>query len=265
MPEAKMVALVSGSSRGIGAAAARELAARGYHVIVNYLSNSAAAKEVVKAIETDGGSAQDIQADVCDEEQVIRLVEQVKAEHGRIDVLVCNANTVHPPFEQLDTLTWDTFAAKVTGELTAAFFLTQQALKIMRTRRAGRIVYVSSIDADSAAGSVAQSTAKAALNTFSRHVAGHAGLFGITVNTVAPGSVRTEASARVNTPELQQYLAERSLFGRQMEPSDLGHAIAQIADLKFAAATGQVITIDAGMDVVGQQISPVGQRSPEED
>ncbi|WP_330230307.1 SDR family NAD(P)-dependent oxidoreductase [Nocardia sp. NBC_00508] len=131
MNEPRMVAIVSGASRGIGAGAARALAGRGYHLIVNYLRNDAAAKEVVRQIEAAGGSAEVAQASVCDGDRVAVLVEQVHRDHGRVDVLVCNANTVHPPFEQLDTLTWDAFASKLAG----AFFLTKEVLAIMREQR----------------------------------------------------------------------------------------------------------------------------------
>lgn len=265
MSEVRPVALVSGSSRGIGAATARVLGERGYHVIVNYLSNAEAAKSVVTSIVSSGGSAQAIQADVRDGDQVGKLIEQVRREHGRVDVLVCNANTAHPSFEPFDEVSWDSFAVKINTELSGVFHLTQRVLPIMRERRAGRIVYVSSISGDSSAGLVAHSTAKSSLNRFSRHVAAYAGQFGISVNTVAPGSVETDASATVNSAEIIQYLAERSVFGRQMVPKDVATVIASIVDVTFAAVTGQLITVDAGMDVLAQQRSLVGNRKPLDD
>ncbi|GAB2735639.1 SDR family oxidoreductase [Amycolatopsis magusensis] len=257
----RKVALVSGAGRGIGAATARILGERGHHVVVNYLRDEASAKDVVTAIEAAGGSAEPFQADVCDGSAVAGMVAHIRDTRDRLDVLVCNANTAHPPFAQLDELTWETFSGKVNSELAGVFFLTQRALELMRPRRSGRIVYVSSIDADAAAGSVAQSAAKAALNTFSRHVAGHAGRSGISVNTIAPGAVRTDASATVNTPELRQYLKERSVLDRMLEPEDVGRVIAAFADGSLIAATGQVLTVDGGMDVLAQQISLVGERT----
>ncbi len=254
------VAVVSGAGRGIGAATARLLAAGGHHVVVNYLRDSAAAKGVVAAIEADDGSAEEARADVRDAEQVAELVDRVRRTRGRVDVLVCNANTAHPPFAQLDELSWDVFADKVNSELSGVFHLTKAVLPLMRARRAGSIVYVSSIDADACAGSVAQSTAKAALNQFGRHVAAQAGHDGIAVNVVAPGSVRTDASATVNTPQILRFLAERSVFGRQMEPEEMARVIVAVASAGFAAVTGQVITADAGMHVLDQQISLVGTR-----
>ncbi|WP_394824957.1 SDR family oxidoreductase [Pendulispora albinea] len=258
------VALVSGSSRGIGAATARAFGERGYHVIVNYLQNEAAALEVVSSITSAGGSAQAIQADVRDEEHVGRLVDQIAGEHRRIDVLVCNANTARPTFEPFEDVTWGAFLAKLDNELAGVFHLTQRVLSVMRAhpQHRGRIVYVSSISGDSSAGLVAHATAKSSLNRFSRHVAAFAGQFGISVNTVAPGSVETDASATVNSAEIIAYLAERSVFGRQMVPNDVAQVIASVADPSFAAVTGQIITVDAGMDVLAQQLSFVGKRKP---
>jgi 3-oxoacyl-[acyl-carrier protein] reductase len=260
MSQPQPVALISGASRGIGAATAREMGRRGYHVIVNYRRSADAAAIVVKAIESGGGTAQAIQADVCDPEQVAELVDRVRDEHGHIDVLVCNANTVDPPFEPLASLSWEAFAGKVTGELSGAFFLTQRVLAIMRDQRAGRIIYISSTAADAIGSVIAHSTAKAALNTFSRHVAGDAARYGITVNTVALGAVNTDATANVFTDGLRQYLRDRSVFGRLLQPEDAARAIALVADNGFGAATGQLIRIDGGFDVLGQQLDAMGQQ-----
>lgn len=254
------VALVSGASRGIGAGTAKELARRGFHVVVNYHRNADAAKDVVEAIEAEGGAARAVQADVCDAEAVAALFAEVRAEHGRLDVLVCNANTVHPPFEQFDTLTWESFSGKVNGELAGVFHLTKQALVDMSAQRSGRIVYVSSIDADMVGGSPAQAVAKAALNNLGRQVAGFAGLYGITVNVVAPGAVSTDASAGVLTGDLREFVADRSVLRRVLEADDVGRLIASVASDAFGAATGQLIRADGGLDVLSQVVSTVGRR-----
>ncbi|SDX96920.1 3-oxoacyl-[acyl-carrier protein] reductase [Amycolatopsis xylanica] len=245
------LAIVSGAGRGIGAATARELGHRGYHVLVNYHRDAAAAALVVKDITAAGGSAEALQADVRDPAQVAELVSRAG---GRVDVLVCNANTANPPFAPLAALPWEDFAAKVDGELSGVYFLTQQVLELMRPRGAGRIVYVSSTAADKVGSVIAHSTAKAALNTFSRHVAADAARSGITVNTVAPGPVHTDATAAVLPGAATDYLRERSVAGRLLEPSDIGRAIALLADDGFGAATGQVIRLDGGLDVLEQQL-----------
>jgi 3-oxoacyl-[acyl-carrier protein] reductase len=249
------VALISGAGRGIGAGTAQVLGRRGYRVIVNYRRDAEAAASVVKRIEAEGGTAQARQADVLDEAQVARLVDEVAADHGRIDVLVCNANTAHPTFEPLSALPWESFQNKLVSEVAGAFFLTQRVVAVMREQRAGRIVYVSSTAADTSAGSIAHATAKAALNTFARHVAADAARFGIAVTTVAPGFVLTEASARAMTPGLRAHLEERSLLRRLLEPEDVGRVIAQVVDGSFAATTGGLVTVDGGMDVLTQRLA----------
>ncbi len=251
------IALISGASRGIGAATAKELGQRGYHVIVNYLNSADAAADVVAGIEADGGTAQAIQADVCDEAAVTRMVEQVHREHGRIDVLVVNANTAQPPFEPLEYLKWEAFAAKVNGELSGAFFLTQRVLSVMREQRSGRIVYISSTAADVVGGVMAHSTAKAALNTFSRHVAADAARYGVAVNTLAIGMVVTDATAQVFPDALKKHLAGRSVLGRMLEPADIARTVALVVDNGFGTAAGQVFRVDGGFEVLEQQLDGV--------
>ncbi|MCX4965718.1 SDR family oxidoreductase [Streptomyces sp. NBC_00654] len=254
MSEPRRVALISGASRGIGAATAREMGRRGYHVVVNYRENTAAAEGVVDDIERAGGSAEARQADVRDGEQVGEMVRKVYADHDRIDVLICNANTVNPQFEPLLSLSWDTFIGKVGGELAGAFFLTRNVVPEMQRRGAGRIVYISSTAADWVGSVAAHSTAKAALNTFSRHVAAAAAEHGVTVNTVAFATVATEASAGVLDDELRRYTEERSVLGRMLTPEDAARTVVAVAEESFGAAVGQVIRVDAGYDVLEHQL-----------
>ncbi|MFC6930296.1 SDR family NAD(P)-dependent oxidoreductase [Actinomadura yumaensis] len=189
-------ALITGASRGIGAATAARLGGCGFHVIVNYRSDESAARAVVQEIEKVGGTAEAIQADVREPAEVARLV----AAATRIDLLVCNAN-IAPTFAPLSMMSWADFAGKVTGELAAVFHVTQRVLELMREQRSGQIVYVSSVVADmTMPNAISHATAKAALNTFARQVAAEAGHYGVTANTIAPGMVRTEASSAARTP-----------------------------------------------------------------
>ncbi|WP_131765098.1 SDR family NAD(P)-dependent oxidoreductase [Candidatus Protofrankia californiensis] len=251
MSGSREVALVTGAGRGIGAATARELGRRGYHVVVNFRSNVDAARAVALDVEAAGATAQCVQADVCDPDQVERMVDAVLADQGRIDVLVCNANTVAPPFAPLASLAWKDFINKVSGELAGAFFVTQQVLAAMRGHGGGRIVYVSSTAADYVGSNrLSHSTAKSALNTFSRHVAAEAASYGITVNTIAPGSVRTEASAPIFTPEREKHLETHSVLQRVLEPEDIAAVIGQTVDAGMRSVTGALIRIDAGFGVL---------------
>ncbi|MGW1604573.1 SDR family NAD(P)-dependent oxidoreductase [Streptomyces eurythermus] len=244
----KPTALVTGGSRGIGAATSRELAARGYRVAVNYFSNREAADQVVKQIETAGGEAFAVQADVHDPRQAAELLEHSTVD-GRLDVLVCNAGARFTP-TPLPNLSWEDFQAKVTNELASVYTLTQQALAVMGAQGGGRIVYVSSAVADGppTVGMAAHGTAKAALNTFARFVAYEAGPLGVNVNVVAPGFVRTEASAG-QPAEFQQRLAEHTPLGRVAEPEDVARAIAMLAGEDAGFVTGAVVTVDGGHGV----------------
>ncbi|MER7692471.1 SDR family oxidoreductase [Streptomyces sp. NPDC097610] len=244
----KPTALVTGGSRGIGAATSRELAARGYRVAVNYFSNREAADEVVKLIEADGGEAIAVQADVYDPGQAAELLER-SAIDGRLDVLVCNAGARFTP-TPVQTLAWDDFKTKVTDELASVYTLTQQALSIMGAQGQGRIVYVSSTVADGppAPGMAAHGTAKAALNTFARFVAYEAGPLGVNVNVVAPGYVRTESSASM-PQEFRRRLAANTPLGRVAEPEDVAWAIAMLVGEDAGFITGSVLTVDGGHGV----------------
>jgi 3-oxoacyl-[acyl-carrier protein] reductase len=239
-------ALITGAGRGIGAATAVELGRRGLHVIVNYHRDAETAGKVVQAVQDAGGSARPFQADVRTPEGVADMV----AACGPVDALVCNAN-IMPPFAPFEAMPWETFIGKVDGELAAAFHTTRAVLPGMRERRSGRIVYVSSLSAEVVRpGAIAHATAKAALNTFARHIAAEAGPHGITVNVVAPAAVRTEGSAGVRTPELESFLARRSVLGRVVDPEDVASVIASLLDGGFQAVTGTTIPVDAGFRVL---------------
>jgi 3-oxoacyl-[acyl-carrier protein] reductase len=240
-------ALVTGAGRGIGAATARELGRRGFHVVVNYRTDAGAAKQVVADIERAGGSAVAARADVRDPAQVDALVSG----RGGVDVLICNAN-VPPPFVPLAELSWDQLRDKVDGELAAAFHPTRRVLPAMRERGAGRIVYVSSLSAElTRPGSAAHAAAKAALEAFARHVAAEAGPHGIAVNVVAPGAVRTDGSADQATAGRVAALAARSVLHRMVEPDDVAAVIGALAGGELAAVSGVRIPVDAGFRVIG--------------
>jgi 3-oxoacyl-[acyl-carrier protein] reductase len=250
MAASRRVALVTGASRGIGAATARALGRDGYHVIINHRASPEAARAVAAGIEEAGGSAQVAQADICARDQVTRMVEGILAGHGRIDVLVCNAN-IQPPFAAVETMPWEDFIGKISDELAAAFHVTQCVLAAMRERRSGRIVYLSSIVADLARhGAVAHAAAKAALNAFSRHVAAEAGPHGIVVNAVAPGAVRTQAIDGVLPAGRRQFIAEHSVLGRMLEPDDIADLVAAIASPGYRGVTGELIRADAGLGIL---------------
>ncbi|WP_372666377.1 SDR family oxidoreductase [Amycolatopsis kentuckyensis] len=239
--------LVTGASRGLGAAIARGLGTRGHHVLVNYRTDAAGAAGVVREIEAAGGTASSAQADVTDPAAVDALVAGI----GRIDVLVVNANTAPPPFASLAEMSWAAFAAKVTGELAGAFHITRRVLEPMRAQGHGRIVYIGSTAADYVgAGRLAHGTAKSALATFARHVAAECAHDGVSVLVVAPGAVRTPATAEVLDSDRGAVLARESVLGRVLEPDDVAAAVALAADPALHAATGTTLRVDGGWGVL---------------
>ncbi|MEV6350901.1 SDR family oxidoreductase [Actinoplanes sp. NPDC051851] len=249
--EEKPVAVVTGAGRGIGAATARLLGGQGRHVIVNYRSDAASAAAVVSAIEAAGGTATAARADVCDPAQVDALIGGVLAAHGRIDALVCNANVLQPVRAGLADTTWPDLIDKVTAELAGAFFITQRVLTAMRAAGTGRIVYLSSMSAGwTGKQQIGHAVSKAAVNSFAQQVAAEAGRYGVTVNTVAPGAVRTEASAAFMPAGLDDYLAKHAVLGRMVEPDDVAAVIAMLLDERTAALTGALIPVDGGFDVL---------------
>ncbi|WP_067821519.1 SDR family oxidoreductase [Actinomadura kijaniata] len=245
MDNTQRVALVTGGGRGIGAATAVELGRRGFHVIVNYRGDAAAARETARAVEAAGGTARPFQADVRDAAGVADMA----AACGPVDALVCNAN-ITPPFAPFEDIPWDAFMDKVGGELAAAFHVTRALLPGMRERRGGAIVYVSSLSAElTRPGAIAHATAKAALDTFARYVAAEAGPHGVAVNVVSPGAVRTDVPAAART-QTEAELSARSILGRMVEPADVAPVIAALLDGGFPAVTGARIPVDAGFRVL---------------
>ncbi|WP_305785610.1 SDR family NAD(P)-dependent oxidoreductase [Symbioplanes lichenis] len=251
MADNQRVALVTGAGRGIGAATARVLGRRGYHVVVNYRRDAESARAVVAAVEAAGGTAGTACADVCDPDQVRALVDDILERHGRIDALVANANVRQPTRATLAETTWEDLIGKVGAELGGAFFVTQEVLAAMREQGSGRIVYVSSMSAEwTGKQQISHAVSKAALNSFAQQVAAEAGEFGVTVNTVAPGAVRTEASDRFMLPGMARHLAGHSALGRMVEPDDVAAVIDLLLDERTAALTGAWLPVDAGYHVM---------------
>ncbi|EMD29291.1 SDR family oxidoreductase [Amycolatopsis azurea] len=243
--------IVTGAARGLGAAIARHLGARGHHVIVNYRTDSDGAAGVVEDIEAAGGAASSARADVTDPAAVEALIAGVLARHGRIDTVVVNANTAPPPFAPLISLSWNDFAAKMTGELAGAFHITKRVLEPMRAQGDGRLVYIGSTAADYVGeGRLAHGTAKSALATFARHVAAESGRDGVCALVVAPGAVRTPATAGLLDGDRGEVLARESVLGRILEPEDVAAAVALAADPALRPATGTVLRVDGGWSVL---------------
>lgn len=263
MTSENKVALVTGGGRGIGAATAKLLAARGARVAVNYLSNVQAAESVVAEIQAAGGVARAIQADVRDAQQVARLVAEVIETYGRLDILVSNAamRSRFAPFEQM---AWEDFSQRVNDELQAAFRVTQAVLPVMTRQQYGRLVYVGSEHANGPAlpGSIAHGTAKAALVTFVKYLAYELGPAGITANVVSPGGVTTEASATFLPASFAQQMAAAIPLGRVARPEDIASVIAFFASDDSGFLTGTCVPVTGGAEIARGGFTPAMQKWP---
>jgi len=239
------IALVTGASRGIGAATAKLLAANGAAVAVNFRENEGAARAVVEGILGAGGKAMAVRADVRDAAQVQAMVEAVGRKLGPIDVLVSNASIGFPvkPFTEFR---WEEFAAKLDGELQATFHPCQAVLPGMIARRSGCIVAISSgLARRSGPGFSAHSTAKSGLDGLMRSLALELGPHGIRVNVVAPGLTDTDATAHL--PEQARQMTVRTTpMGRIGEPDDVAGAVLMLASDHARFVTGAWISVSGG-------------------
>lgn len=242
------VALVTGASRGIGAAVARALAARGAAVAVNYFGSEAAAQSVVADIRAAGGKALAVKADARDKAQVEAMAAEVKAQLGPIGILVLNASIGFPMKGFLD-YPWDAFEAKVLGEMGAAFHGCRTVVPQMLERQkagagGGAIVAITSgLARDPGWGFCAHSAAKAALEGLVRALAFELGPMGIRVNAVAPGLTLTDATA--NLPEKhKQAAAEHTPLRRNGQAEDVAEAVAGLLQAGFV--TGATLPVNGG-------------------
>jgi len=242
------VALITGGTRGIGAATARLLASRGMRVVVNYRSSSAEADDVVAAITTDGGHAMAVRADVRDEPAVLAMVEQVRSAMGEVEVLVHNA-LIPYAVKSFDEISWEELGGKVDQEMHAAFLLTKAVVPGMTKIGHGRIVYIGTVlSRRPRAGMIALGTAKAALTQFARYVALELGSRGITVNVVAPGPVgETTIANAVLDQETQQRQAAQTALGRIATPDDVARAVAFYAGDDSGFITGTTAPVNGGL------------------
>jgi 3-oxoacyl-[acyl-carrier protein] reductase len=239
------VALVTGSSRGLGAVIARRLAGDGLAVAVNGRRGDGLAREVAGSICDDGGVAEAFGADVTDEAQVAELVSAITSRFGPVDVLVLNA-TGPQPEAPVTEVTWAGHLAQLNFFVKSPVLLGRAVLPGMAARRYGRIVH---IDSETAGlpppGSSAYATAKSAQIGLARSWARELAPSGITVNTVAPGFVPVERHADVPDNIRNAYLASVPA-GRMGTPADIAHAVSFLASEGAGFITGQRVIVDGG-------------------
>jgi 3-oxoacyl-[acyl-carrier protein] reductase len=241
----RRVALVSGSSRGLGRSIAERLAADGFAVAVNALQNDVGAGEVAGAIRGAGGAAEAFGADVTDPEDVAQLVDAVERSLGAVDVLVVNA-TGPQPSAALADVGWPEHLAELDFFVRSPVLLGRAVLPRMKERRWGRIVHVDSEVVDfPPPGRSAYATAKSAQVGLARSWANELAPFGITVNSVAPGFVPVERHEDVPDDAKEAYRATVPV-GRMGVPADVAHAVSFFASEEAGFVTGQRLVVDGG-------------------
>ena len=238
------VALVTGGSRGIGAAIAKRLAADGASVVITYAKDASAASAVVKAIERDGGKAIAIQADATNAGAVEAAVEKPVATFGRLDVLVNNAGTAIP--KTFEETTLEEMDRVIDINVRGVFVTTQAALKHMND--GGRIIMIGSAVGErvQVPGLVPYSATKGAVKIFSQGLSREVGSRGITVNNVQRGPIDTDLNPAAGEWAVPQKAATSlDRYGRVDEVAAL---VAFVAGPESSYITGANLTVDGGMN-----------------
>ncbi len=238
------VAIITGSSRGIGKAAALAFAEQGGKIVVNYARSSDAADAVVAQIEDMGGKAISLQADVSKADEVDALIKGTMDKFGRIDVLVNNAGITRDTL--LLRMKPEDWQAVIDLNLTGVFLCTRAVSKIMLKQRSGRIINISSVAGLMGnPGQANYSAAKAGVIGFTKTIAKELAPRGVTANVVAPGFIATDMTEDLkNTEEILKFIP----LGRYGQPEEVAGLIRFLAaDPAAAYITGQVMNVDGGM------------------
>ncbi|MGV0070691.1 SDR family NAD(P)-dependent oxidoreductase [Mycobacterium colombiense] len=241
------VAVITGASRGIGAATALTLAEQGFRVVVNYRSSSAEADEVVGAATAAGGEAVAIRADVTEPDQVAGMVGEIDARWGGVEVLVHNALIPYDVTSFAD-LSWEQLGGKLDRELHAAFLATKAVVPDMVSRRYGRLIYLTTIlSRRPRQGMITVGTAKAAMDQFVRYVALELAPHQITANLVSPATVADPtASALLTADEIRQ-LGAANPMGRLVSPEEVAKTVAFLAGEDSGFITGHCLEVNGGL------------------
>jgi 3-oxoacyl-[acyl-carrier protein] reductase len=238
------VALVTGASRGIGRAITECLSRDGVAVAVNFASNAGEARKVVAQIESSGGKALALQADVGRVPEIVRLFDETIAHFGKLDILVNNAGIM--PVNPVSAVTEAEFDRIFAVNVKGTFFACQQAAT--RLSEGGRIINLSSSTTARVMPNYGAYVAtKGAVEQLTRSLAKELGPRRITVNVISPGPTETELFKNGKTPEQIQHFAQASAFGRLGQPMEIAEVVAFLASDAANWVTGQNIRVNGGI------------------
>ncbi|MFM9280801.1 SDR family NAD(P)-dependent oxidoreductase [Paenibacillus jiagnxiensis] len=247
-PLENKVAIVTGASRGIGAATAILLAQAGANVVINYHSSEKAASTVLRQVESYGQKGKTIQADIRNPEDIKLLVEQTVSEFGKVDIVVNNAN-IDFAFKSFMDMNWDEFSYKLNHEMQSAFHLCQSVVPYMEKQGGGKIVLIASGLAKTPShGFIAHGTAKAAISTFAKYLAQELGPKNIATNVISPGLVLTDAT-KDQPEENHEFLRSITPLQRLAKPEDIAGAILSLVANWNNHINGAYIPVNGGSNM----------------
>jgi len=239
------VALVTGGSRGIGRATCEALAKQGAHVVINYVSNEAAARETAQAIEQAGGKAELVQFDVASGEAAEKAITEVAKRLGRLDILVASAGVAIDGL--LLRLKDEDFDRILSVNVKGAVACSRAAIRTMMRAKTGRIVFLSSVVGEMGnAGQTAYAASKAALLGVTKSLAREYASRGITVNAVTPGFVDTDMTSGLTDDQKSAMLTAVPL-GRTGTAREVAAAITYLVSDEAGYVTGQALRVNGGM------------------
>lgn len=238
------VALITGSSRGIGKATALAFAREGAKVVINYVTAKKEAEKTLAEVKALGVEAIAVQCDVSNPAEVKRMFEEIVKKFGRLDVLVNNAGIYYSPssFEDMTAEQWE---KNLKVNLIGTFLCTQAAAKIMKKQKGGKIVNISSVRGlDNCGRKPEYAASKAGVNNFTKTIAKELAPM-ININAVAPGWVETEMSSDIPT-DLRTSETEKTYLKRFAKPEEIANAVLFLASDNANYITGHVLVVDGG-------------------
>jgi 3-oxoacyl-[acyl-carrier protein] reductase len=244
------VALVTGSSRGVGKAVALGFAASGADVVINYTSNQNAADNVVTEVQSMGRSAVAVKADVAVKTDVERLVNTASEKFGKLDILVNNAGFTRPAM--MVKMSEDQWDQVVDIHLKGAFMCSQAAGRLMKEQNSGKIINVTSVAGIvGTVGQINYSAAKGGIISMTKSIAREMARYNVCANVISLGIVATDMTEKIRTDEkLKEIYMNRILLKRFAEPDDISPAFVFFASDESNYITGQLLCVDGGYGMI---------------